>query len=252
MPTIRRLFVTGATTGLGHGLADHYARDGAHLGIVARREELLREHAAAWPARGAMVEVYAGDVADVDFMEQSANAFCDAAGGVDLVFANAGVNIPSKPLEGQTRDIAWLIGVNVIGVTNTITPFVPRLVAQRSGVLAAVSSVAGHAPLPGRGPYSASKAAVTTFMSSLRMDLADTGVHAMTLCPGFVHTPLTEGNPDMPFVIECDEAVKLMVDAIDAKKDTFTFPWQMDLLSKVMKAAPESWIQRMAPTARKG
>ena len=72
MNPIRRLFVTGASTGLGQGLADHYARAGAHLGLVARRESLLRDLEKEWTARGARVEVYAGDVADTDFMARSA------------------------------------------------------------------------------------------------------------------------------------------------------------------------------------
>jgi short-subunit dehydrogenase len=250
MTSIRRLFVTGASTGLGHGLADHYAREGAHLGVVARREGLLRDHAKAWTARGARVEVYAGDVADTGFMARSTEAFLDAAGGADLVFANAGVGIANRILEGEAAEIAWLMGINVVGVTNTVVPFVPRLVKQGSGILCAVSSAAGHQPLPGRAAYSASKAAVTTFMSALRMDLADTGVHAMTICPGFVRTPLTQDTPDMPFAIECEEAIPLMVGAIEAKKDTFTYPWQMNLLKEVMTRVPESVLRKLAPAPR--
>src|SRR5882724_10353468 len=134
MSDIRRLFVTGASTGLGQGLADHYARAGAHLGLVARRESLLRELEKEWTARGARVEVYAGDVADTDFMARSAQAFVEAAGQVDLVFANAGVGIANRVLEGESREIAWLLNVNVVGVTNTIVPFVPHMVKQGSGV----------------------------------------------------------------------------------------------------------------------
>src|SRR5262245_52920644 len=201
MAEIRRLFVTGASTGLGRGLADHYARAGAHLGVVARRESLLRELEKEWTARGARVEIYAGDVADTDFMARSADAFVAAAGGVDLVLANAGVAIENRVLEGDAREIAWLMNVNVVGVTNTVVPFVPHMVKQRSGILCAVGSMAGHQPLPGRAAYSASKACVKTFMSSLRMDLHGTGVHAMTPCPGFVDTPLTEGQRGMMVVI---------------------------------------------------
>jgi len=247
---IRRLFVTGASTGLGRGLAEHYAREGAHLGLVARREALLRELEKEWTARSARVEVYAGDVSDTDFMTRSAQLFFDAAGGTDLVFANAGVGIANRILEGESREIAWLMGINVIGVTNTVVPFVPHLVAQGSGVLCAVSSAAGHRGLPGRAAYSASKAAVTTFMDALRMDLADTGVHAMTLCPGFVHTPLTEDTPAMPFPIELDEAVRYMVGAIERRESTYTFPWQMNLLKEVMTRAPESLLRRLAPAPR--
>src|SRR5688572_26510376 len=250
MSEIRRLFVTGAGTGLGHGLADHYARAGAHLGIVGRREALLRDQEKQWTARGARVEVYAGDVADTDFMARSAEAFVAAAGGVDLVFANAGVAIANRVLEGESREIAWLFSVNVVGVTNTVVPFVPHMVKQGSGVLCAVGSMAGHQPLPGRAAYSASKACVKTFMSSLRMDLHGTGVHAMTLCPGFVDTPLTVDNPGMMFVIDVANAVGYMVRAIEARKRTYTFPWQMNALKEVMARAPEFAIRRLAPAPR--
>jgi short-subunit dehydrogenase len=250
MNPIRRLFVTGASSGLGRGLADHYAREGTHVGLVARRESLLRENENAWTARGARVEVYAGDVADSDFMARSAEAFVAAAGGVDLVFANAGVGIANRVLEGESREIAWLLNVNAVGVTNTVVPFVPHMVKQGSGVLCAVSSVAGHQPLPGRAAYSASKACVTTFMSALRMDLHGTGVHAMTLCPGFVDTPLTKDNPSMMFVIGVPRAVEYMVSAIESRKRTYTFPWQMNALKELMARAPEPVIRMLAPPAR--
>jgi short-subunit dehydrogenase len=136
-------------------------------------------------------------------------------------------------------------------VTNTIVPFVPTMLTQRSGVLCAVSSVAGHRALPGRTAYSASKAAVTTFMSGLRMDLHGTGVHAMTLCPGYVTTPLTAENEGMIFVIDVDRAVAEMTGAIAAKASTFTFPWPMRWLSVVLRNAPEGLIRRLAPPGRR-
>lgn len=82
------------------------------------------------------------------------------------------------------------------------------------------------------------------------MDLHGTGVHAMTLCPGFVATPLTEDNPSMMFLIDVARAVEYMVDAIEARKRTYTFPWQMNLLKEVMFRAPEAWIRKLAPPAR--
>lgn len=246
----RRVFVTGASTGLGRGLAQHYAREGHHLGLVARREPLLRELQNELEVQGAQVEVYAGDVADSAFMARSAEAFAIAAGGVDLVVANAGVSIKNGVRKGESEEIARLMGVNVVGVTNTVVPFVPLMQRQGSGTLCAVGSVAGHAPLPGRAAYSASKAAVTSFMSSLRMDLEGSGVHAMTLCPGFVDTPLTRGNPSMMFLIDTDQAVASMAGAIEAQRRTYTFPWQMRWISRVMAHCPESWIRRLAPPAR--
>ena len=250
MNPIRRLFVTGASTGLGHGLADHYARAGAHLGLVARRESLCASsRRSGRPAARASRCTRATSPTPTSW-RAARTAFVAAAGGVDLVFANAGVGIANRVLEGESREIAWLMNVNVIGVTNTVVPFVPQMVKQGSGVLCAVSSMAGHQPLPGRAAYSASKACVTTFMSALRMDLHGTGVHAMTLCPGFVDTALTKDNPGMMFVIDVPRAVEYMVGAIESRKRTYTFPWQMNLLKEVMARAPEPVIRRLAPAPR--
>jgi hypothetical protein len=140
--------------------------------------------------------------------------------------------------------------INVIGVTNTVVPFVPRMIAQRSGVLSAVASFAGHRAMPGRSAYCASKAAVISFMDGLRLDLHGTGVHAMTFCPGFVHTPLTEGNKKMIFPISTDEAVRIMTRGVERRTKTLTFPWQMKLLSGVMTRVPEGVVRRLAPPPR--
>jgi short-subunit dehydrogenase len=186
-------------------------------------------------------------------MEKAARDFVADAGGVDLVVANAGVGIAHQTLQGKSAPIAGLLQINVVGVTNTIVPFVPLMIEQGSGTLAAVSSVAGLRGLPGRAAYSASKAAVITFMDALRLELAGTGVHAMTLCPGFVHTPLTAKLPGkLPFVISRDEAVAQMTAAIAARKKTFLFPWQMRVLGQILKLAPEALVRRLAPPPRAG
>ncbi len=247
---MKRVFITGASTGLGKGLAQHYAAPGAHIGILARRRALLEENAAELEAAGATVHIFDGDVADTDFMTETAKEFVAAAGGHDLVVANAGVGIMSRVREGEAKDIAWLMGINVVGVTNTVVPFVPAMIEQGSGVLVAVSSFAGHRAVRGRSAYSASKIAVKTFMDGLRMDLHADGVHAMTLCPGFVDTPLTKDNPDMFFVIDVDQAVHSMVSAIDRRRGTFTFPWQMNLLKEVVTRLPEFSLRKFAPKPR--
>ena len=247
---MKRIFITGASSGIGAGLARHYATNGTTIGLVARRAEVLGELAKELRAAGATVFVYPADVADTAAMGKAIAKFLADAGGADLVIANAGVGIKSALLEGNAEDVARLMQVNVIGVTNTVVPFLPAMVKQGAGVLCAVSSIAGHRALPGRVAYSASKKAVTTFMDGLRMDLHTSGVHAMTICPGFVKTPMTEGLKDMPFVVELDFAVKVMTDAIAEHRDTFTFPWQMNLLKEVITRAPEWLVRKAAPKAR--
>jgi short-subunit dehydrogenase len=247
---VQRVFITGASSGIGAGLARHYARPGATLGLVARRAPLLEAVAKEVRAAGAAAHVYAADVADTEEMRAASQRFLSEAGGADLVIANAGVGIRSALREGEAAEVARLFEINLIGVTNTVIPFLPRMLEQRSGVLCAVSSVAGHRALPGRVAYSASKKAVTTFMDGLRMELHGSGVHAMTVCPGFVRTPLTEGQQGMFFVVEQDDAVRVIAGAIESRQNTFTFPWQMNLLKELIVRAPESLLRRLAPQPR--
>lgn len=245
------VFITGASSGLGEGLARRYAVPGATIGLCARRAELLDALARDIEAKGAKAIVYTADVADTAAMQQAAEQFIAACGKVDLVIANAGIGIPHRTLQGESEPIAKLMRVNVIGVTNTVVPFVPAMVRQGSGVLVAVSSMAGHRGLPGRAAYSASKAAARVFMDALRLDLHGTGVHAMTLCPGFVRTPLTAVlDNKLPFLIDCEEAVDIMTAAIAARKKTFSFPWQMRLMGVLFRNGPESLIRKLAPAAR--
>jgi len=246
-----RVFITGASSGLGEGLVRHYAKAGNVVGLCARRGPLLAELAESIRASGARPIVYPADVSDTAEMQRVTADFVREAGGVDLVIANAGIGIAHATLAGKSEPIAKLMQVNVIGVTNTVVPFIPTMVAAGSGTLVAVSSVAGNRGLPGRAAYSASKAAVTTFMDALRLDLVGTGVHAMTLCPGFVSTPLTASLPGkLPFVISVDEAVEQMTSAIGQHAKTFTFPWQVRILSKFLKFAPEPLVRKISPPAR--
>ena len=248
--TRMRTFITGASSGIGRGLALHYASAGAVVGLAARRGELLAELAREVEARGARPLVYAVDVGDTAEMAKHAAEFVDSAGGVDLVIANAGIGIPSGVFAGKAEPIERLMRINVIGVTNTVVPFVPTMVRQRSGVLVAVASVAGHRAVPGRAAYGASKAAVISFMEALRIELHGTGVHAMALCPGFIHTPMTAKLKKMPFVMDLDDALPIMTGAIARREGTFTFPWQMRLLSPVLRNAPEWFMRRVAPPPR--
>lgn len=241
------VFITGAGSGLGEGLSRRYAVPGATIGLCDRRADLLERLARDIEARGAKAIVYAVDVTDTAAMRQAAEQFIAHAGKVDLVIANAGIVIPNRTLQGQSEPIAELMRTNIIGVTNTIVPFIPTMVEQRSGVLVAMSSMAGHRGLPWCDAYSASKAAVRVFMDALRINLHGTDVHAMTLCPGFVHTPMTAGVTGYkgPFPIECDEAVDIMTAAIAARKKTFNFPWQMRLMSGLLKHWSEIRIHKL-------
>jgi len=248
----RRVFITGASTGLGEGLAAHYAREGAVLGLVARRKELLDALRAKLEAKGATVHTYALDVTDTEAMKNAALDFMDKAGGIDLVIANAGVGTEKGAIaRGDSAAVSRTLSTNLLGVSNTLVPFVPTMIAQKRGTLAAVSSFAGTRAVPGHATYCASKAGVTTFMDGLRLELKQAGVHAVALAPGYVHTPLTAGIKSLPFVIDVDEAVRQMSRAIARKTKTFIFPWQIRWLAlPAVKLLPEWLLLKVMPPPR--
>lgn len=247
---MQRVFLTGASSGIGRGLALRLAQPGTAFGLVARREQLLADLARELESRGCRALVLPRDVRDTSAMSGAAQEFLHWAGGADLVIANAGIGEGRRSERVDPERAAKVLAVNVLGVANTVFPFVGPLREQRSGVLVAVGSVAGFRALPGSLSYSASKAAVHTLMEGLRMELHGSGVHVMTLCPGFIRTPLTDKNEfRMPFLMDCDRACDQMARAIERRKATYVFPWQMRIAAFVLRHGPE-WLVRTA--ARRG
>jgi short-subunit dehydrogenase len=105
-----------------------------------------------------------------------------------------------------------------------------------------MASVAGFRGLPGAGAYSASKAAAITYLESLRVELSGSGIAVVTLCPGYIDTPMTERNPyPMPFLLPVDEAARRMVRLIDRRQKFAVVPWQMGIVGAVLRVLPR-WL----------
>jgi short-subunit dehydrogenase len=240
-----RAVITGATSGIGAELARQLAAPGVTLGLVGRRADRLEEVAAACRAAGAVVHGFAGCVTDTDAMANMAREFIEKAGGVDLVVANAGVGNPDRLKDGDAAPTAKLFAINVTGVTNTLLPFIPTMLAQRSGHLVAVASIAGFRALPGSVAYSASKAAVQTLMEGYDMHLRPQGIACTVINPGFVESELTAKNKfKMPFLLDTPTAVRGMLRAIRRRPRSYTFPWPMALLGKYVLPLAPTWLLR--------
>jgi len=239
--TIQSVFITGASTGIGAALARHYAAPGRLLGLLARREALLLEVAEVCRRQGAEVSIYPVDVTDANVVAAVGEAFLARAGRVDLVIANAGISLRDEESESEA-DLAWrVMAVNFLGVVHTLSSFVPAMKKNGSGSLVAISSVAGFRGLPDAGAYCASKAAVMVWMESLRVRLRGR-VNVMTMCPGYVATPMTETNAfPMPWLLSAERAATLVARAIERKRLVYTFPWQMKLLMGFVRVLPP-WL----------
>ena len=238
-----RVFITGASSGLGRALVAGYLSQGAEVGAFARRTESLAPLPQKYPGR---LRLYAGDVRDAQTLQAAAADF-RAHGAVDAVIASAGVSCGTLTEHAEDLPV-WqqTFDTNVIGVVKTFQPFLADMKARRQGVLAAIASVAGVRGLPGAGAYSASKAAVINYMEALRVELRGSGVTALTVRPGYIRTPMTAVNPyPMPFLLDADDAARRIMAAIRARRTLLTVPWQMSIVCRILGVLPRPIFDRL-------
>ena len=240
-----RVFLTGASSGLGEALARHYAGQGATLGLFARRDaELTRLAAALAPAA---VATYVGDVREADALARAGRDFIAHYGPPDIVIANAGVS--RGTLTDEADDLPAfraVLDTNMLGIVHTFSPFMAEMRRARRGVLVGIASVAGFRGLPGAGAYCASKAAAITYLESLRVEVRGSGIAVVTICPGFVATPLTAQNPyRMPFLLAPDNAARLTARAIAQRRRFYVLPWQMAVFGRLLRCVPRPLYDRL-------
>ena len=235
-----RVFITGASSGIGAALAREYAARGATLGLAARRGELLAELIASLP-NPERHRSYALDVLDHAALAAAAADFIDACGGADIVVASAGIS--HGTLTERPEDLpvfASVFATNVNATVATFAPFVFQMKVQGTPCrLVAVGSVAGVRGMRGAGAYCASKAAVHAYCESLRLELKRSAIRVVTIVPGYIDTPMTRNNPfPMPFLMPAGRFAAKAVDAI-ARGDSYrVLPWQMGLVAKLLRALP--------------
>ena len=232
-----RVFITGASSGIGTALAREYAARGALLGLAARRRPQLESLAAELKTS---VAIYPLDVRDAAAMREAAAAFMQRFGVPDVVIANAGVS--AGTLTEHTEDLPVfqeIMDINVVGLVATFQPFLAAMRERKTGSLVGIASVAGFRGLPGASAYSASKAAAIGYLESLRVELRGSGVMVTTICPGYIRTPMTAKNPyPMPFMLDADDAAHRFIRAIDANKSFTIIPWQMGVVGYLLKRLP--------------
>jgi NADP-dependent 3-hydroxy acid dehydrogenase YdfG len=246
----KTVFITGASSGLGRGLALHYAASGATVHAAARREPELRKLAAEAPA-GSIVPVPL-DVQDHEALVAAIRAAEGASGGsLDLVIANAGIGKPTSARKMDWRVVQKILDVNVTSACVTIAAALPKMVERNSGQVVAVSSLAAFRGMPGNASYCASKAALHVWMESVRVDLSGTKVRATTIYPGFVRTEMTAKNKfRMPFLMDLDEAVRVMAKGLARGQKTIAYPLPMVAITRALGGVPRALYEPLAAWMR--
>lgn len=278
------VLITGASSGIGRGLALELGRRGAKLGLLARGFDTMQAVAAAAGAgarptshvsstrpaphsrlQEVVSEIESGrdvksasgavqtlelraNVRDANAVRAAADRLRKQFGQIDVMIANAGIGATTDASELDPEDVAKLVSVNVIGAVNSVAAVLPEMIKRGTGQLVVISSLAAYRGLPKSAAYCASKAAVSAFFESLRLDLEPKGIAVTIIHPGFIKTPLTAGRKaQMPFMMEVDDAIKKIVPAIEKRKKSYAFPWQLATIVRagmVMPIFMYDWISR--------
>jgi len=239
-------FITGASSGIGQALAARFQRAGYRLALVARRADEVARWAEAAGFAASSWAVYGADVRDVAAITGAGRACIASQGLPDVVIANAGISVGmDTAVLADLEVMRATYETNNIGLAATFQPFVAAMVERRSGRLVGIASVAGVRGIPGHGAYSSSKAAVISYCESLRGELRTSGVRVVTIAPGYIDTPLTQGNRySMPFLMSADRFADRAFRAIVAGDSLRFIPWQMAIVARLLKWLPNALYDR--------
>ena len=240
---MKRVVITGASSGIGAALAAHYAAQGCTLGLLGRRADALQALAATLP-NSDRHRCYAADVTDHAALRAAAAAYLAHAGGCDIVIACAGIS--HGTITELPEDLPVFESIIATNVTSTVATFAPFIAAMRAqgtpARLVGIGSVAGVRGLPGGGAYSASKAAVRVYCESLRVEQRGSGIQVVTIAPGYIDTPMTQKNKyPMPFLMQPDAFAAAAARSI-ARGDSYrVIPWQAGMIARTLRMLP-NWL----------
>lgn len=248
------VFITGASSGLGQALAWRYYQAGYSLALTARRTQEIDNWATRRGLEASRFAIYPADVGQIDSIVAAGKACLAAQGVPDVVIACAGLSVGVDT--GEYDDLAVMaqtFAVNNMGTAATFHPFLAAMKLRKSGALVGIGSVNGVRGFAGHGANCPSKSAMITYCECLRLELQATGVKVVTLCPGYIATPLTQQNQfSMPFLMQPEDFAEKAFQTIQAGTSYHVIPWQMGIVAKLLRLLPNWAFDRaFAGRARK-
>ncbi len=240
-------FITGASSGIGQALALRFFQAGYRLALIGRNESSIKSWSSAANISADSYCFYSADVAEPQSIMAAGQRCLVEQGLPDVVVASAGISIGMDTAIASDIDVmARIFALNNVGMAATFQPFVRLMTERGSGALVGIASVAAIRGLPGHGAYCASKAGVVSYCESLRGELRTSGVRVVTLCPGYVDTPLTQVNRyGMPFLMRPEDFAAKAFKAIEAGVSYRVIPWQMGVAAKLLRVLPNPLFDRL-------
>jgi short-subunit dehydrogenase len=261
MAALRRVLITGASSGIGAALAHELARRGAYLWLCARRAErladLVRELEQKYPGQGQpRAQASVVDVRDRMALREWIRGADEAAGGLDAVVANAGVGKADHASRLTWESIEAVLDINVVGAFASLHAALELFLPRKRGVVCGISSLASLGGYPTSGAYAASKAALAAFLETLRIDLQGSGVTVVDVQPGFVVSEMTQGDSAHPStrgrrMVSTEAAARRIADALESGQAICTFPWTESIPLRLLRRLPRaSWRFTMRQLVR--
>lgn len=241
----KTVFITGASSGIGEGMAKEFGRRGYNLVLAARRKESLDQLATDIMAQSPQlrVETIKLDVTDVAAVQQVIPELAALMGGIDIMIANAGIGGGGDIGSDKFDEDAAIIQTNILGAMATIDSGVKLFKQQGYGQMVGIASVAAFRGLPGASVYCASKAAISTYMDALQLELHKSPIDVTCLYPGYIDTPINNHMKSRPFLINAEKGARILVDLIEKKVKKSTvpvYPWNM--IGRLLKVVPQSLL----------
>jgi NAD(P)-dependent dehydrogenase (short-subunit alcohol dehydrogenase family) len=244
------VFITGASSGIGYELALELAARGYDLALASRRKELLDDLSNATQNRGAISLALACDVGDQQRVKQAVAETLAHFGRIDLAILSAGISGRTDAANFSASGFERMLRTNLLGVAYCLEELIPIMLEQGAGTIAAISSLAGDRGMPGASGYCATKAALSTLLEGMRVELRNRGISIVTIEPGYVLTPMTEDVGRMPFLMQADESARLILNRIERGDRVIRFPFIPSAAMKLVRMLPVSIFDAIAAKRR--
>ena len=240
------ILLTGASSGIGQQLAKDLVNEGAKLALLSRRIELL-ESLTIQKKNQTTIQTYKCDVIQKHEVSETISKVKNDFGKIDVAILNSGVAFRSSVLEYSSDAAEKTFNTNVLGAVYCIEQLLPEFISEKRGVIVGISSLGDGKGFPKSGFYSASKAAFTILLESLRIELKKYNVKVVTVKPGFVKTAMTDKNEfKMPFLMSVEQGSRIIINGLKKDKRIIEFPWQTTIGAKVLRMIPTKWFEYLA------
>lgn len=242
--TKRKILITGASSGIGKALAERLAREKNELYLISRNEIKLKTLADQINNLGAAAVIYTCDVSNKNEVRECYNKIKTAHGVPEIAILNSGVSYRTSTSRIEINKAEEIMNVNFFGVIHFIQLLLEDYLKRGSGVIAGVSSLADVRGFPRSGFYSASKAALSRYLESLRVELKPRGIKIITIRPGFVKTPMTDKNEfKMPFIMSAEKSAEIIFSGLVNEKSVISFPFIMRMITNLLRYLPQSLFE---------